>query len=420
MDISLGLAFLGGLLSFLSPCVLPLVPAYIGYLGGRVTQTVAAQTVGGGTIAAHIPLANRLSTALHGVVFVAGFTTVFVVLGLATTIFVQVLGGQNIRLVTDVLGRVGGTFIIFLSLQIIDLARIIEKRNWSPRQLATVLVIVLGLALVGDIGAANADALRSSLPDWLSGWWGVYVIAWIFAAWLFLSGSLRQLTIMRSPLSILVFGFIAARLILWMTIDILLALPVLAILLLWFFLWNAIDSPAAFWERTHSTLQALFYSDTRRQLDGTGHHRLGGSFFMGVVFSAGWTPCIGPIYGGILTLAATTGNVGLASAQLLSYSLGLGVPFFLAAIMLDGAQTFLRRLQRHMRTIKLVSGTLLLIIGIAVASGRLQELSRDYAQQFADFSYNLEHCALSIIQGERPIGEFGACMDGGVDVQPTA
>lgn len=412
MDISLGLAFLGGLLSFLSPCVLPLVPAYIGYLGGRVTQTVAAQTAGGGTLTAHIPLVNRLNTALHGIVFVAGFTTVFVVLGLATTIFVQVLGGQNIRLVSDVLGRVGGTFIIFLSLQIIDLARFIEKRDATPRQLAMLLIMVLAVALVGDLGAANAETLRGSLPEWLLGWWGVYIFAWIFAAWLFLSGSLRPLTMMRSPLSILLFGLIAGRLILWMTIDILLALPLLALLLLWFFFWNAIDSPANFWSRTHGTLQALFYSDTRRQLDGSGQHGLGGSFFMGVVFSAGWTPCIGPIYGGILTLAATSGNVGLASAQLLSYSLGLGVPFLLAALMLDGAQTFLRRLQRHMRTIKLVSGTLLLIIGIAVASGRLQELSRDYAQQFADFSYNLEHCALSVIQGERDIGEFGACMNG--------
>lgn len=420
MDISLGLAFLGGLLSFLSPCVLPLVPAYIGYLGGRVTQAIAVQPAGGSVATATIPLANRLSTALHGAVFVAGFTTVFVLLGLATTVFVQVIGGQNIRLVTDVLGRVGGTFIIFLSLQIIDLARMMEKRHWSSRQWMSLLVIALIIGLIGDLGAANPDALRGILPNWLSGWWGATIIGWIFAAWLFLSGSLRQLPIMKSPLSVLIFGLIAARLILWMTIDWLLALPLLALLLLWFVIWNAVDSPAAFWERTHGTLQALLYADTRRQLPGAGQHGLGGSFFMGVVFSAGWTPCIGPIYGGILTLAATTGNVGLASAQLLSYSLGLGVPFLLAAIMLDGAQSFLRRLQRHMRTIKLVSGVLLLIIGIAVASGRLQELSRDYAQQFADFSYNLEHCALAVVQGELALGDFGTCMNGGSSAQPSA
>ena len=50
IDVTLGLAFLFGLISFLSPCVLPLVPAYSGYMGGRVTQTVAAQTAGGGQV----------------------------------------------------------------------------------------------------------------------------------------------------------------------------------------------------------------------------------------------------------------------------------------------------------------------------------------------------------------------------------
>jgi cytochrome c-type biogenesis protein len=419
MDISLGLAFLGGLLSFLSPCVLPLVPAYIGYLGGRVTQTVAAQNVGGSAVAVTVSLADRLSTALHGLAFIAGFTTIFVLLGLATTIFVQIIGGQNIRLVTDALGRIGGVFLIFLGLQIIDFASILAKRKWSSSRWLTLLIALLALGIIGDIIVVNLSSLRGMLPEWALTWSGATVIFWILPAWFFLSGVLRDLPIMRNTISIILFSIIAARLILWMAVDLLIALPILALLLLWLFLWNALDSPATFWERTCTALQSLFYADTRRQFTGGNQSGIGGSFFMGVVFSAGWTPCIGPIYGGILTLAATTGNIGLASAQLLAYSLGLGVPFLLAALMLDGTQTFLRRLQRQMRTIKLLSGALLLIIGIAIASGRLQELSRDYAQQFADFSYNLENCTLSIINGERTLNEFGGCMQG-QDTRPAA
>jgi cytochrome c-type biogenesis protein len=158
-------------------------------------------------------------------------------------------------------------------------------------------------------------------------------------------------------------------------------------------------------------LNAAFYADTRRQINPNEQHGFAGSFFMGVVFSAGWTPCIGPIYGGILTMAASGGSVTAAGSQLIAYSLGLGIPFLLAALMMDGAQVFLRRLQRHMRTIKLVSGALLLIIGIAVASGTVQEISRNFAGQFADFSYQLEDCALRVFEGDLAIGEFGDCMN---------
>ena len=113
---------------------------------------------------------------------------------------------------------------------------------------------------------------------------------------------------------------------------------------------------------------------------------------MGVIFSAGWTPCIGPIYGSILTMAAMGGDVATAGSLLLAYSLGLGIPFVAAAFLLDGAQGILRHLQRHLHKIELVSGAFLVLIGVLVASGRLQDLSQNFATQFADFSYNLEDC----------------------------
>jgi cytochrome c biogenesis protein CcdA len=416
VDISLGLAFLGGLLSFLSPCVLPLVPAYIGYLGGRMTQAASATT--GEAAVTPLRPADRLNTALHGVAFVAGFTTLFVLLGLATTIFVQVIGGQNIRLVTDILGRIGGTFLIILSLQLMDAATMLSQRGWKATQFSVLLAGILALALLGELASPGALNLTAALPDWMQSWSEASILFWILAAWLFTSGVMREVSFMRSPLSILVFGVVVARLIVWMLIDGLFALPILALFLLWLFLWNALDNPHGFWQRVHSSLQSLFYADTRAAFDTSRERGLGGSYFMGLVFSAGWTPCIGPIYGGILTLAATTGNVSLAGSQLLSYSLGLGVPFLLAALLMDGAQGFLRRLQRHMRTIKLLSGALLLIIGIAVASGRLQELSRTFAQQFADFSYQLETCSLRVIEGSLPAGQFGNCMQGGAELPP--
>src|SRR5512140_553612 len=105
-NISLGLAFIAGVASFLSPCVLALVPAYIGYLGGR------AAGGGGGAN-------DRLGMFMHGVAFVLGFGAVFVLLGVAAS----ALGG----LLFDVrtwLGRIGGLIVIVFGLHMIGIIRI--------------------------------------------------------------------------------------------------------------------------------------------------------------------------------------------------------------------------------------------------------------------------------------------------------
>ncbi|MEM6527853.1 MAG: cytochrome c biogenesis protein CcdA, partial [Chloroflexota bacterium] len=75
MELTLGLAFAAGFISFISPCVLPLVPAYISYMGGRVTNTVAAQAAGGGTVS-QTGIVTRLSTGIHSLFFVVGFSAV--------------------------------------------------------------------------------------------------------------------------------------------------------------------------------------------------------------------------------------------------------------------------------------------------------------------------------------------------------
>ena len=351
MDITLGIAFLGGLLSFLSPCVLPLVPAYIAYLGGTVTQAVSVQMASGGQLVATTSLTQRLNTLAHGIMFVAGFTFIFVTIGLATTAFLQLVGGQNIRLITTILGRVGGLFLIFLGLHVMGAIPFLFRRLLDMPSILSSIVTTLAIALIGIAG------------------------------------------------------------ILWAFVDVRFGLPVLAIFALWLILGGAFTHPLRFWTNTINTINGALYADTRASIDPTRQQGFASSFFMGVVFSAGWTPCIGPIYGSILTLAAQGGDVGVAGSQLLAYSLGLGVPFLLAALMMDGARNLLKRLYPYMRTVKVITGLLLIIIGVAVTSGRMQDLSRDFAQQFAEFSYKLETCSLAIVQAGEPLESFGLCMN---------
>jgi cytochrome c-type biogenesis protein len=329
-------------------------------MGGRVTQTVAAQVGGGAQVGTQIAIAGRISTLLHGIAFVAGFTLIFVSLGLATTAFFSSVGGAGIRIFTEILARVGGTFILVMGLQMVGL-----------------------LPMLFRFALARPETMNN----------------------------------LALSLAILVFS---ALLILWAFVDWLIALPVIVMFGFWLVLGGAFSRPGAFWTQTITTFQQFFYADTRRQMAAHGRQGYAGSMFMGLVFAAGWTPCIGPIYGSILTMAATGQDVGRAGIQLFAYSMGLGIPFLLAALMLDGAQSFLRRLQRHVRKIERLAGTLLILIGIAVASGQMQEVSRGFAQQFADFSYQLEACVLEIAQGERALGEFGLCMNANeIDSRPS-
>lgn len=351
MELSIGLAFIAGLVSFVSPCVLPLVPAYIGYMGGRVTHTVAAQTVSGVQISTAPPLGSRLSTVLHGLAFVLGFTFIFVVLGIVSTAFIFQIGGQNISLVTDIIGRVGGVLIIFF-----------------------------GLHFMGVMPALFRRLLAND-------------------------------TITSNVLTTLIFALIGSGLILWGFIDWIIAVPVLVVFWFWLIASNAFTAPHEFWTRTLTGMQTMLYSDTRMQMTAQGQQNFSTSAIMGVIFAAGWTPCIGPVYGAVLTMAANGGDLGQASIMLTAYSLGLGIPFLLTALLLDSAQIFLRRIQQHMRTVELASGALLVLIGIAVASGQLQRLSESFAGQFADFSVRVEECALGVVNGELPFSDLNACLN---------
>jgi cytochrome c-type biogenesis protein len=130
-----------------------------------------------------------------------------------------------------------------------------------------------------------------------------------------------------------------------------------------------------------------------------GQNGYAGSAIMGVVFSAGWTPCIGPVYGAVLTMAANGGDVAQAGGLLTAYSLGLGIPFLLTALMLDSAQGVLHSLRRHMHKIELASGAFLVLIGLLIASGTLQQLSTRFSGEFADFSITVEESVLELFGG---------------------
>lgn len=327
-DITVGLAFLAGLLSFISPCVLPLIPAYVGYLTARATHQNAdelrpGRPIGGrpgaGATAAAVPLtrATRLAVFLHGVAFVAGFTLVFVGFGMIINAGIQLIQG-NAGLATvqagtiefrDILARLGGILVILFGLHVMGVT------GWLTRQL-----LRLPLANLGAVGRAVQRALEG--------------------------------------------------------------------------------------------IRTVLYSDTRRQIDPHNPYGYLGSSLMGVVFAAGWSPCIGPILGSILTVSAnaTTGGDWLSSGGLLlAYSLGLGVPFLAAAVAIDQMRGLMKRIQKRMRAVEIISGAFLILMGTLLYTGELARLAQ-VGGSFADFTYNLEECTVGIFRGTVTVQEYGTCM----------
>jgi cytochrome c-type biogenesis protein len=216
-------AFTAGLLSFLSPCVLPLVPSYIGFLTGLAVPEAA----------------NRRRIAVtHALLFVIGFSLVFLVLGAGASAF-----GTALRTQRDWITRIGGVLIIGFGL-------------WT-------------------IGLVKIPFLEREQRVYLE----------------------------QKPVGYL------------------------------------------------------------------------GSALVGMAFAAGWVPCIGPILGAILGLAATQADFGRGMALLGAYSIGLAVPFLIAAFALDWFLAWFKGFRRHMGTVKVVSGVLLLVVGILMVSGEFTRLA---------------------------------------------
>jgi len=238
--VSLLVAFAAGLLSFLSPCVLPLIPSYVTFITGMSLDELTAED-------AQRERAQR-AILVHGLLFVAGFTLVFVIMGASATFL-----GSLLRYSSGWVERVGGA-----------------------------LLILFGLYLLG--------ALR-------------------------IPGASRE--------------------------------------------W-----------RVHLSDKPLGYL---------------GTVLVGVTFAAGWTPCIGPVLGGILALAGTTGSVSSGVGLLLVYSAGLALPFLLAALLLQRFIGGLRKIGPWLPWVNRISGALLLIVGILMITGSFTVLTAMMARWTPQF-----------------------------------
>jgi len=227
-DVSIPAALIAGLVSFLSPCVLPLVPPYLCFLAGTTFEHIIAREPG--------PLVARreLATAL---LFVLGFTTVFVALGASAS-------------------AVGGLL----------------------REYATTLSVIAGIAVI-VMGLHFLGAFH--LP--------------------FLTRTARV----------------------------------------------HLEKPVGLW----------------------------GAYVMGLAFAFGWTPCIGPVLAAILAVAASESTVARGAGLLAVYSLGLGIPFLLAAFALEPFVGFLARMRRYLGVVEKVMGGLLVLTGIAFLTGWISQAS---------------------------------------------
>jgi cytochrome c-type biogenesis protein len=356
---TIGLALLAGFVSFISPCVLPLVPAYVGYMGGQATA--AAEKRG------------QFTTFLHGIFFVLGFTIFFVGFGLLTAAASQTLTRLGIDIPT-ILTRLGGVAVILFGLYVIKALDPVFRR---------------GLTLTSTLRQNFTQALIFSAI--------VGGVSLVYFLWVFDFFAKPSLT------------------------SVVLSLVLILILLALFRKsMQGATSLGDFWYRAIEQLQVALITDTRNlEIKSSGGYL--GSLGIGLVFAAGWTPCIGPIYGSVLTLAADSAASGeslLPAGKLLTaYSLGLGIPFLVTAFALNQLTGVMRGLKRNMRKIEYASGALLIVIGVLILSGSLAELSARFSSggSLGDFSVRLEACTIGVAEGRIQVSSWSGCVGDGME-----
>ena len=106
-----------------------------------------------------------------------------------------------------------------------------------------------------------------------------------------------------------------------------------------------------------------------------------GAMLVGVAFAFGWTPCIGPILGGILAIAGSKSTVTEGVTLLAVYSLGLGIPFLLTSLAINQFFTAAKRIRKHYHAVEVASGALLIAIGLLIVTGQLTIITR-YLQPY--------------------------------------
>jgi len=260
-NLTILVALAAGVISFLSPCVLPLVPAYL----GQLTAIAVAGAAPGAK-------PSRWLALRHALAYVAGFGAVFTVLGITATFAAGPLVDY-----LPALRTIGGIVLIILGLDLAGLLHIpVLSRSWRPL----------------DAGAAGSLATATGTTSFGSGTAGPTVGDRIGGHVVSSRGG-------------------------------------------WF-----------------------------------------ASFGLGAIFAIGWSPCIGIILGGILTLAATSATVVQGGVLLVAYTIGLGLPFLVLAAIFDRAPRVMAPLIRHGRTVSLIGGLLVVFIGVAMVFDWLVLLPR--------------------------------------------
>jgi cytochrome c-type biogenesis protein len=119
-------------------------------------------------------------------------------------------------------------------------------------------------------------------------------------------------------------------------------------------------------------LRIPFLSRELRFQGGGGQAGIGSAYLMGLAFAFGWTPCIGPVLGPILTLAGGRETIGEGALMLAVYSLGLGIPFLIAALFSGAFMRFMQRFRVHMGRMEKIIGGLLVLAGVLFLTGGIQ------------------------------------------------
>ena len=114
-----------------------------------------------------------------------------------------------------------------------------------------------------------------------------------------------------------------------------------------------------------------------------------GSVLVGIAFGAGWSPCIGPILGGILSLAATEADMARGMGLLVAYSAGLAVPFLVAAYAVESFLDWFQKFRRHLGLVQKISGALLVAVGLLIVTGQFTRLAGYLQKLTPDFLLRL-------------------------------
>ncbi|MDQ4078235.1 MAG: cytochrome c biogenesis protein CcdA [Chloroflexota bacterium] len=131
----------------------------------------------------------------------------------------------------------------------------------------------------------------------------------------------------------------------------------------------------------------LLYMEKRLEIERSPDPNVISSLLVGATFGAGWTPCVGPVLAGILSLAALQGGALQGAALLSVYSLGLAIPFLVAAVGLGQASAAIRKLGPYLRYIEMASGVLLIFIGILLFTGQFTQLNSFFLQLTPEWLY---------------------------------